>query len=226
MPTAHRDSPVSSPRWRRAAPAQRRSHETMARFAEAAEELLRDKSFEDISVHDIVRRAGRPIGSFYARFGSKEALVPFLYERYDESLGSQFAGKLGRVRWADLSFRETTATIVDLLLRMYDERRWLLRALALFARSKPEALPAGLIHRRGAVYEPLIQILLRHRRRIRHPDAEAAARFGIFLVSSVAREKLLFGQAPHARVTPMTRRALRDELVRALTGYLASEVSK
>jgi AcrR family transcriptional regulator len=225
MATRSHSSRVTHARWRRAAPAQRRSHETMARFAEAAEELLRDRPFEDISVHDIVRRAGRPIGSFYARFGSKDALVPFLYERYDRSLGEAITTKLARVAWEDLSFHETTAAIVDLVLSMYDERRWLIRALSLFARSKPEALSAELVQRRRVAYEPFTQILLRHRRRIRHPDPEAAARFGVFLVSSAAREKLLFAQAPLARITPMTRRALRGELVRALTGYLASEVS-
>ena len=37
------------------------------------------------------------------------------------------------------------------------------------------------------------------------------------------REKLLFGAAPHARVTPLTRRTLREELVRSLRGYLTCE---
>ena len=46
------------------------------------------------------------------------------------------------------------------------------------------------------------------------------------MVSSVAREKLLFGEAPHARVTPMTARFLRDQLVRALHSYLAAELPR
>jgi hypothetical protein len=44
----------------------------------------------------------------------------------------------------------------------------------------------------------------------------------VFLVSSVAREKLLFSQAPHARVTTMSRAVLRRELVRMLVAYLTS----
>jgi AcrR family transcriptional regulator len=192
----------------------------MERFAEAAELLLREKPFEEISVQEIVVRSGRPVGSFYARFGSKEALLPHLYERYDRTLEANFAEWLQRVDWLALELPEAIATTVDLLLGMYEKRRWLIRALALFARSRPEAIPEEVVRRRGRVYDPLVQHLARHRRRIRHADPEAAIRFGIFLVSSVAREKLLFGGAPHARVTPISRAELRDELVRALAGYL------
>lgn len=195
----------------------------MDRFAEATEELLRTRSFEEISVQDIVRRSGRPIGSFYARFASKEAVVPFLYERYDRGLEPFFAARLARVDWDALGFQDTVSAVVDFLLAIYDERRWLLRALALFARRNPESLPPDLVQKRGRVYDLVAGILMRHRPRIAHDDAEGAIRFGVFMVSSVAREKLLFGEAPHARVTPMSRKALREELVRALSSYLSVE---
>jgi hypothetical protein len=77
--------------------------------------------------------------------------------------------------------------------------------------------------RRRELYERVVARLARHRASIRHQDPEAAIRFGLFMVESVAREKLLFDQAPHARVTPLSRRALREELVRALHGYLSCE---
>ena len=168
----------------------------------------------------------RSLASFYARFATKDALLPYLYERYDETLEAAFKARLARVDWDALDARGACAAAVDALTGMYDDRRWLLRALSLFARVRPEALPADVVERRRLVFDPLVEILLRHRRRIRHPDPEAAVRFGIFLVSSVLREKLLFGHAPHARVTPITRPALREELVRTLTAYLTSEVSR
>lgn len=220
-PAARRVRP-GAPRWRREAPTQQRSRETLERFALATEELLREKPFEEISVQEIVARAGRPVGSFYARFASKEALLPLLYERYDATLEAGFAVRLEKVDWEALEFEAACEATVDVLLAMYDARRWLIRALTLFARSRPEAIPEDVVQRRGRVYDPLVHHLVRHRRRIRHADPEAAVRFGLFLVSSVAREKLLFGSAPLARITPMTRASLRDELVRALAGYLGS----
>jgi AcrR family transcriptional regulator len=214
------------PRFRSSPPAQRRSRETMDRFAEAAEALLRERPFEEISVQDIATRSGRPVGSFYARFGSKDALLPFLYERYHSSLESVFAARLARVDWDALGFTDTVGGLVDFLLGVYDERRWLIRALALFARTRPEALPADLVRQRGRVFEHPIRILARHEASIAHADPQSACAFGVFLVASVAREKLLFGEAPHARVTPIGRHALRDELVRVLHSYLTCEAPK
>lgn len=218
-----RPDPTPATRWRREAPVQRRAHETQERFAAAAEALLQESPFEAISVQAIARRAGRPVGSFYARFASKEALLPFLYERYHEGLESLIEARVGARNWSRLGFTATIEGVVDVLLGLYDERRWLIRALALFTRQSPEALPGDLVERRRRVYDRMVAVLIRHRDHIRHPDPEAAIRFGVFMVSAVAREKLLFGDAPHSRVTPLTRRALRAELVRALRGYLSLE---
>lgn len=207
-------------------PKQERSRDTLERFAAAAEELLRDRPFERITVQDIVRAAGRPIGSFYARFEGKEALLPFLYERYDRTLGRHFQARFGEVAWDELEFAPSIEALVGVLVSLYVERRWLLRALALFARQHPEALSEDLVSRRRLLYDDVSRILLRHRRRIRHDDPEAAIRFGIFLVSSVARDRLLFSEAPHAQVTGLPVTRLREELVRALYAYLTTRAPR
>lgn|SRR5262245_35307146 len=221
---ARRVAPAA--RWRLAPPTQARSRETVSLFARAAEDLLRERPFEEIGVQDIVRRAGRPIGSFYARFATKEALLPFLYGRYHEGLQALLASRLARVVWPRLGFARTVEELVDLVLALYAERRWLIRALALFARTRPEALPPDIVERRRRVYDPLVSILLRHRARIAHADPEAAIRFGVFLISSVAREKMLFADAPLSRITPLARPALRAALVRTLHAYLACEAPR
>lgn len=211
-------------RWLRSEPAQQRGRDTVDRFATAAEDLLRTRPFEEISIRDIVRRAGRPVGSFYARFASKEALLPLLYQRYHEGLESLFATRLARVDWESLDFEAAIVAMVEFVMAQYAERRWLIRALALFTRSRPEALPTDLVERRRRVYDHAVRVLIRHRARIAHRDPEAAIQFGVFLVSAVAREKLLFGESPLSRITPMTRKRLREQLVRAFLGYLRTEV--
>jgi AcrR family transcriptional regulator len=224
-----RSRPRSGPRpraarWKLFSPAQARSQETVELFARAAEELLAGRSFEEITVQDIVGRAGRPIGSFYARFASKEALLPYLYQRYHDGLESAFATRLGRVDWENLELDATVEQLVGAMMGMFTDRPWLIRALALFSRARPEALPADLVIQRRRVYDLAVAILARHGQRIRHPDSEAAIRFGLFVVNAVAREKLLFAEAPHSRVTPVSRATLRRELTRTLTAYLTSEV--
>jgi AcrR family transcriptional regulator len=208
--------------WKTSAPVQQRARDTMERFAAAAEALLEERPFERISVQDIATRAGRPIGSFYARFQSKEALLPFLYERYDRSLERHFNDRLERIAWGPLDLVATVEALVGVLVGLYLDRRWLLRALALFARQRPEALSPEMVERRKLLYAGVSRILLRHRRSIRHDDPEEAIRFGIFLVSSVARDRLLFSEAPHARVTELPVTRLRGELTRALHAYLTA----
>ena len=49
-------------------PKQRRSQQTLERILLTAEELLREKCFDDVSVAEIAARARSSSGSFYARF--------------------------------------------------------------------------------------------------------------------------------------------------------------
>jgi AcrR family transcriptional regulator len=197
----------------------------MERFAAAAETLLRDRPFERIAVQEIVARAGRPIGSFYARFKSKDALLPFLYERYDRDLERLFSDRLAAVEWKRLGFEQAVESVVSFVLGLYEERRWLLRALALFARQHPEALSEEMMGRRKRLYDGVAKVLLQHRRRIAHDDPDEAIRFGIFFVSAVARDRLLFSEAPNARVTALPVARLREELTRLLHAYLTARRS-
>ena len=211
-------------RWRASQPAQRRGRETQERFARAAEALLLRRAFEDITVQDIVRRARRPIGSFYARFASKEALLPFLYARYHDGLEARFERTFTGRSVTTRTLAAAIRLVVDFFVDAYQERRELIRTLALFARRHPEALPAGMLEQRRRLYALPEATLARHRRRIAHPDPGQAIRLGIYMVSCVARERVLFGDMPHAQVTDVGLSALRLELVRMLQAYLTREV--
>src|SRR5690606_7338328 len=65
-------------------PVQDRSQRTLLRLLEATAQLLEERSFEDVGVTDIVKRAHSSVGAFYARFASKDAVLHSLHERYDE----------------------------------------------------------------------------------------------------------------------------------------------
>src|SRR4026208_1757119 len=58
-------------------PQQARSPQTAERITAAALELLEKKSFAEMSVTEIARRAGVSVGGFYARFPSKDALLRY-----------------------------------------------------------------------------------------------------------------------------------------------------
>ena len=61
---------------------QERSRITAERFAEAALDLLQTRTFDELSVADLARRAERSVGAFYQRFGSKDEFLASLLITY------------------------------------------------------------------------------------------------------------------------------------------------
>ncbi|HEX8316760.1 TetR/AcrR family transcriptional regulator [Longimicrobium sp.] len=203
-------------------PLQLRSRETLERVAAATERLLEERPFEEITIGEILRQARCSSGSFYARFGSKDALLPFLYERYDAELRPRIEARMERTPWRELTFRDACAALVRGTLEMYLERRNLMRALALYARTHPDAFSDSFYQQRREVQELPLAVLRPFLAQVPHPSPEAALRMGFFVVACAAREKLLFGDAPHAAVTPVTLDGLTRELTHVLHSYLAT----
>ena len=63
-------------------PLQERSRLTMERIIEAADHLLDGRSFSEISIDEIINSAEVSRSSFYARFPTKESLLPALFESH------------------------------------------------------------------------------------------------------------------------------------------------
>jgi len=61
---------------------QGRSRITAELFVEAALDLLRTRTFDELSVADMAKRAGRSVGAFYQRFGSKDDFLASLLISY------------------------------------------------------------------------------------------------------------------------------------------------
>ena len=66
----------------RPAPSQGRSRLTAERFLTAAFNLLETKTFDELAVADLAREAGRSVGAFYQRFGSKDDFLATLLVAY------------------------------------------------------------------------------------------------------------------------------------------------
>jgi AcrR family transcriptional regulator len=160
------------------------------------------------------------VGSFYARFADKHALLDALYARYDAGLDARIAawrasrpepsdGLAGACRW-----------VAEYLVESFSSRRHLLRALALHVRQRPEVADVAVGERRARQHAFLHAALLRERERIPDSDPERAVRSAVFLAASACRERVLFRETPHARQDPMSDAALVVELARQMLGYL------
>lgn len=210
------DTPSSSIR----PPRQERSRRTLDRLLAATERLLARRSFEAISVQDIVRAARTSVGSFYARFPDKASLLTALYERYDQDVEPRIAAWRAAHPGPAPGLDGACAWVAGYLVDSFRARRNLLRALALHVRQRPEVAGAGTGRRRAAQHGFLEDALLAHRRRIRDDDPERAVRTAIFLAASACRERILFDETPHARAAGPAQDELSDDLTRLLMGYL------
>lgn len=201
-------------------PCQDRSRRTLERLLSTTERLLQTHPFESISVQQIVRGAKTSVGAFYARFVDKQALLPALYARYDTDLTRRMADLERRAPWAGRSFRDTVALLVEHFVRSFRDNLFLMRALALYARTHPGEIDAETRARRVAQHRFLSSALLNHRGHIGHSDPDRAVELSFFFAAAACRDRILFGDAPHAASTQLADTELVREVTRMILGYL------
>lgn len=207
-------------------PRQARSRESTERMLQAAEGLLRRKSFEDITIAEIVRDAKTSVGSFYARFGSKEGMLPQLYERYDAVLVRRFERHFTSASIPKAPPGVLVRWLVEQRVRMFRRRRWLLHAVGLYARRWPERMSPALLQRRTAMHRRIAAFLAGRLGPIDHPDPVSAVQRAMFFVGAICRDMIVY-PAPHARATALDDAALAEELSRMFLRYLGlDEASK
>lgn len=220
MARATSSTPEPAPRPGLRPPRQERTRASLERTLRHAERLLETRFFDDLSVEEFAAAAGVSIGSFYARFPGKEALLDALASRYQENanafLGSAEFDPALRLTLADRSQR-----VVSVSVKRYRSRRGLLRGIFTYARLHPEWAGAPAYEVIRGINVRLEKFMLASRAEIRHPRPAQAVRLGLFFVSSTCREKVLFGEAPYAKSIKASDAELTRELSRMFRAYLA-----
>ncbi len=201
-------------------PQQERSRQTLAAIVRATETLLERKPFSDISIAEIVSEAGCTSGPFYARFTGKDALLPYLYDKYDADLTDHIERLDAAQDWARLDLAATVRLVLREAVRSYAARPHLLREIMLFARRSPQLIGPEIRARRERLQGVLIGRIARFRDQIRHPDPHRAAAFAFFSAATAAREMILFGHAPLAQSAVTELAALEVQLSRQMLTYL------
>jgi AcrR family transcriptional regulator len=199
---------------------QERSRRTLDALLDAAERLLERKSFPDIALSELVREAGVTTGAFYSRFGSKNELLPSLYQRYLTWLQGVVDEHLDPARWRRLSTRARARRAADLLCRLFETRGGLLRAMTIFTRLDPAATSPD--DGKPGVPPPHLQLIrtlcdrldeaLPRPARPRRADLE----FAVYNAITVARESILFPGLPMIRALGLDPQSLRARLARLL----------
>jgi AcrR family transcriptional regulator len=203
-------------------PRQARSEATLRRVLAAANRLLERMHFEDITISQLLEVSGVSAGSFYARFHGKEDVLPLLYADYSADLAVRMAGHTDPARWEGQRLAMRVQAMTRMAVTAYRERRGLLRAVALLARSRPRQVAKSALREREDQYRAAAALLLECRAEIRHPDPELAVPAGILMVLAACRDKVLFAEAPHPASVPLDDEQLATELARSLYAYLTT----
>jgi len=201
-------------------PKQGRSQRTLDRILAATRELLFEKDFSEISVAEIVRRSESSLGAFYARFASKEALLPALYEAYSKGLENEETVWSEPATWGEADLRQRVEKFVRFVVQDYRATRPFMRPLALYARQHPNDISAESRRLSAEKHKASCAFLLDCRAQIGHPDPEAAAEFIAYIVPAIGRDRVLFGDAPHASSVQIEDERLAEELIRMCFVYL------
>jgi AcrR family transcriptional regulator len=174
---------------------QTRSRRTLDALLDAAEHLLEQKSYSEISLTELVGAAGVTTGAFYSRFESKNDLLVSLHQRYLVWLRNMVDDQLDPSEWRGLSLRARADLAADLVCRLFETRRGLLRAILLIQ---------NLCDRLDESLAP------------EERPARDELEFAVYSAITLARESILFPGLPMARALGLDPPRLRARLARLL----------
>lgn len=202
-------------------PLQTRSERTLQRLADAARGLLDERDFDQISIPQITRRAGVATGTFYTRFANKDALLPFLYERYDREVEHTATELLDSFGVDAPRLDERATKLVDFCVRTYRSQRGIYRAALLHAATGPQPR-SGDSHRRKrrAMVRRFANLLAGDGSEVEHPKPIEACEVGLSFVMAACKDRILLDRASAGIVPRLGDRRLTAELTRMLLGYL------
>jgi len=202
-------------------PLQPRSQQTLDNILQAATDLLEEKSFEEMTIQDIVGRAGCSVGAFYGRLKDKDALLHALDAHYVD-------GQLASIRaWLEAQAASPSPDLASLLQSLMAhiqqsllQHLGLLRMLILRVRLYPDPRFRDQEARLNEILPTIAQVILQHRDEIAHPDPETAVMVGFLQAYMAMREFLAW---THLGATfPLDNAGMVREFTRSFHSYLRS----
>ena len=204
----------------RAIPAkQARAQRTMERVERAARQLLNEATWAELTMADIAKAADTSIGSIYARFPSKAALLDHLDEVYCQEIEG-LNGKLPTGP-TDASLDQAITEFVHSVAAYHRANAGLIRTLILETRTAGH----DAFHSRSARMNEGLQMTCERFRDIAardgHKISTVKIQWVLFLVLSTLRELTLFPQGlPRPK---SSSKEGKQEIVAMAMNYLNGE---
>lgn len=170
-------------------PCQQRSRDSLERILRAAEALVRSKGYEALTIAEVVRRSRTSVGTVYARFPDKDALLHALHERVVTRELEGFKKELDRVDWGEMSLAEAVRRLIAIKRSQATGKEKVYEAFVLKGATDPSLRAEG--YRVKALNEDLeVQILMRYADDINHDHPEEAIRIACRLWQAAKEESV------------------------------------
>jgi AcrR family transcriptional regulator len=202
-------------------PRQQRSSDSLERILKTAETLIRTKGYEALTVAEVVRRSNTSIGTFYARFEDKTALLHAVQERFHGREEMQIRDESAKVDWSALSLEDTVRKLVEIKQAATDGNDRLIEAFVVYGATDPVLRERG--YRYKAQVESLeVEILMSHAAQIGHSDPESAARVASRLWQAAQEENVQRSRSGVALADSVHGDLLIRKLPEVIIAYLRS----
>lgn len=203
-------------------PKQARSRRSYNRILDATAELLADRPFDEITVDEIVERAGYTKGAFYHRFDSKAVLLRHLVARLTTGALEAWDEFLDPEAWSGAPLGDFLEAFVRRLVTIHSRSAHLMRAFVWAARwgsddtirSTAEALDRRLL-------EGFLSVLESHEDELDpavRSDLGEAARLWITSLAGLLQRTYLWRTEPLA--PDPDPKAVEERAFRLLAPYL------
>jgi AcrR family transcriptional regulator len=196
-------------------PQQARTRAGLSRLLDAAEALVAEKSFDEISVNQIAQRAGSSVGGFYRRFRDKHGLLQALHERFCEEARATADNVLDPARWVGAPAEEIIVEFTAFLVRIYRDREGALRTF-LFSGINDAVVRQRTRLLTDHLHQRLAELLAERRDEITHPQLDLGAAFALHIVLGTLNHVIQLQPTTLGLADPR----LAGELSRAFGAYL------
>jgi len=202
-------------------PSQARSLRTYEAILDAAEALLQERAFSEITTSEIATKAGVTTGAIYGRFKSKDDLLPHLYGRYLNWIDTSVPRWFSSVDWRTKSADEAAEHVAKTIVRLHKARPWLIRAMVLYVRETTRGDSDRTLD-----HSQLVCCILTSLRECKDGDraSDASLVFAVHTALTVAREVIVFSDTPMARAVSKDKRSLQFRIARIIETALIADL--
>jgi AcrR family transcriptional regulator len=170
-------------------PCQQRSRDSLERILRAAEGLISSKGHEALTIAEVVRRSHTSVGTVYARFPDKVALLHAVHERVIYRDQDELKAHLAEVDWSSLSLEDTVRRLTAIKHDQAKGMERLYEAFVVHGATDP-VLRAEGYRVKGQNEDLEVEILMGHAGDINHSNPEEAIRIAC-RIWQAAREEMV-----------------------------------